>query len=65
MRETSFKTYQEAYDEACIRAKEANADFGLENLKGPLGPNFRIWRLPAKQFRFGYESRCQVVTPQG
>lgn len=65
MKETRFKTYQEAYNEALMRARESNADFGLENLRSCIGPNWRIWRLPAKQYRFGYESRCQIVTPQG
>lgn len=63
MRETSFKTYQEAYIAACEWAKEINKDIGLENLKSPLGPNWHIWRLPGEKYRFGHEFRCQVVPP--
>ena len=55
------KTYEEAFAIAVERSRQSHSDIGIENLSGPLGPNFNVFALPNPGNRFGRDLRCQVV----
>lgn len=52
----SHKHYEEAALEAQTAADTTGADHGVERL----GKEWRAWRLPEAQNRFGHELRCEV-----
>lgn len=51
------QTYNTARAEAQANANETGFDFGLERL----GKSWRVFMLPQKRNRYGYELRCEVV----
>lgn len=54
------KTYQEARDAAKALVREHQAAFGLEKCDPILtGGRFRVFRLPARAWREGFELRCE------
>lgn len=59
-----FRDYHDAYTAACHLARQLNHDVGLEKADNPLdGKGFRIFSLPRPENRYGFELRCEVVTP--
>lgn len=56
-----FKTYEEAYDDAVIKARQMKMDVGLEY--NSIFKEYRVFLLPPPNSRFGHELRCEVVTP--
>lgn len=54
-------TYEEVAMAAQKAADETGADHGVEKL----GLEWRWWRLPRRENRFGYELRCEVRYASG
>ena len=58
------RTYSEAFNAACELARTTRHDVGLEKTKDLNGKSgFHIWTVPGVGFRYGFEARCEVVTP--
>jgi hypothetical protein len=60
-----FSTYRAAFNAACDLARDTGKDVGLEKVLGPglKGEAFRIWTLPKPENRYGFEARCEVISP--
>lgn len=59
------KTYAEAFNAACDLARQLGRDVGIEKVAdlGRKTEGFRFWSLPKPENRYGFEARCEVVTP--
>jgi hypothetical protein len=55
----SFRKYQIAKDEAQKKADETGFDYGLEF--NSVFHTYRVFMLPQKKNRCGYELHCEVV----
>lgn len=55
-------TYLEAFNAGCDLARQLSHDVGLEAVSG-IEKGFRVWSLPKPENRYGYEARCEVITP--
>ena len=55
-----FKDYHDAYDAAVEDARRSKCDIGIEKMNG----EFRVFFLPNPKNRFGFELRCEVITPE-
>lgn len=60
-----FKEWKEAHGAAIMLARELGKDVGIDKLPSPLEPGmpWRIFGLPKPENRFGFEARCEVVSP--
>ena len=60
-----FEDYQDAHTAAVLMARKLGREVGLE--KSPKGcyrnDGYRVFPLPKKKNRYGFETRCQVVSP--
>ena len=54
-----FKNHEDAYKAAVKKAKAANIDVGIEKSDG----GYIIRYLPKPENRYGWDLRCEVVTP--
>jgi hypothetical protein len=57
------REYRDAFNAACDMARLRGREMGLEKVDGPLEKGFRVISLPKPENRYGFELRCQVVTP--
>lgn len=58
------REYADAFNAACDLARTLGHDAGLEKADNPLdGKGFRVWSLPKPENRYGFEARCEVITP--
>ena len=57
----SFKSYEQAFNQAIDKANEINRDYGL--IKNKLFNTYEIFMLPNPNNRFGRDLLCQVITP--
>lgn len=71
-----FDTYEQAKEYAVHQAKAYNLAFGIEKPGADLPEKYRkrlpafmlkwtVKMIPAKQFRQGFELRCEAVEPPG
>jgi hypothetical protein len=60
-----FATWKEAHTAAVHLARQLGKEVGLEKLPSPLdrGLDWRVFSLPRRENRFGFEARCEVVGP--
>lgn len=59
------REYADASAAARALANATGKDVGLEKADNPLdGKGFRIWTLPKPENRYGFEARCEVITPE-
>jgi hypothetical protein len=61
-----FATYHAAFNAGCDLARQLGHDVGLERVKLPgskKGEAFRVFSLPKPENRYGFEARCEVITP--
>lgn len=63
-----FKTWAEARNFAQVQANKIGVSYGIEKPAEWKGipehmKEWRVFMLPAPQFRFGFEARCEVVDP--
>lgn len=59
----SHKTWKEAHTAAVLLARESKKEVGIERMVQFGNTVFLVHRLPAEQFRQGYELRCEIVSP--
>ncbi len=58
------REYRDAFNAACDLARQMQREVGLEKADNPLdGKGFRVISLSKPENRYGFELRCQVVTP--
>lgn len=61
---TFFREWKDAHTAAVKLARQIGHDVGLEKADNPIdGKGYRIFSLPKPENRYGFELRCEVVSP--
>lgn len=58
-----YKEWKDARTAAVQLARQLGHDVGIERMKEFGRDGYNVFSLPKPQFRFGFELRCEVVTP--
>lgn len=63
MAESSHNDWKTAHTAAVTLARQSGKEVGIERMRQFGKDVFLVHRLPAAQFRQGFELRCEIVRP--